>query len=320
MPIYTIEDNKTSDKSKIPYLFETPIPKYFREHGWFDNEHTFKFVTWAFSRCHIRPHVELIYGKEINLAPYEFLASRLSSPQECFLSENIFRNQLISMQKANLLKKTTNCLTNKYTCYIWLTDSFCKMNNQQNNQQGRKKITNRQPTPLYKSESEENIAIIAKKEASKKKEKIASSPFSPKSPLFQKEKKNEDIEVIQAFYEAKGLEFTSKDLELWLKKYGSDYLTGTIQLLLKRQTKPSNWTKTVQAALSGSWLTEEQNSIENREFAIKFKAENNWSELHITKKYCTDAQTSRDFQFKQDPQEFRNYFKKCFFQHQENVS
>lgn len=133
--------------SEIPYYFETPVPKYFRETGWFESEHMFKFITWSFAKCQNVPHKEIYYGREILLAPFEFIAGRLSSPKECFLSENIFRNQINQLLSAGLLVKSTNSLTNKYTCYIWVTDRFSKNINQQNNQQ----ITNRPPTDNHKS-------------------------------------------------------------------------------------------------------------------------------------------------------------------------
>lgn len=140
--------------SEIPYYFETPVPKYFRETGWFESEHMFKFITWSFAKCQNVPHKEIYYGREILLAPFEFIAGRLSSPKECFLSENIFRNQINQLLSAGLLVKSTNSLTNKYTCYIWVTDRFSKNNNQQNNQQ----ITNRPPTDNHKSRRKKNIS------------------------------------------------------------------------------------------------------------------------------------------------------------------
>lgn len=137
-----------SSVSKIPYFFETPVPKYFRETGWFKNEHTWKYVTWAFSKCQTQSHIEVIEGKEIILAPYEFISGRLTSPKECYLTENIFRNQQKMLVNAGFLKKTTNSKTNHYSCYIWVTDRFLKTDNQRNNQP----ITNHAPTINHKSE------------------------------------------------------------------------------------------------------------------------------------------------------------------------
>jgi len=155
--------------SKIPYLFETPVPKYFRENGWFKNENTWKYIIWAFSKCQTTPHKELIQGKEILLDAYEFISGRLSSSKECYLTENILRNQQKMLLNAGLLKKTTNSLTNHYTSYIWVTDRFTKNNNQQNNQPR----TNHAPTVNHKSEDKK---IIIKED------------HHPLTPSFEKKK------------------------------------------------------------------------------------------------------------------------------------
>ena len=120
--------------SEIPYYFETPVPKYFRENGWFDNENTFKFVTWAFSRCSTRSHKVVMQGKEIILAPFEFIAGRVSSSKECFLTEKQFRGQLFSLLDAGILKKTANSKANQYSCYIWVTTAFDKIQGQREGQ------------------------------------------------------------------------------------------------------------------------------------------------------------------------------------------
>src|SRR6185437_7455034 len=131
--------------SKIPYMF-TPIPTYFKEKGWFDNYKTLIFVSWAFSKCSCEPRKIFHDFKEITLEPFEFIAGRLSSSKECRLSENEFRHQLISMEKAGLLKKTPNSITNRFTCYKWVIEVFSENSNQLNNQP----TTNRPPTDHHK--------------------------------------------------------------------------------------------------------------------------------------------------------------------------
>lgn len=134
--------------SEIPYYFETPIPKYFRENGWFKNENSYKFITWAFSKCQSVAHKVVINSKEIMLAPFEFIAGRLTSPKECFLTEDAYRHQLKVMLDAGFLKKTPNSAPNKYTCYIWVTARFSKSNPQLNPQLA----PNWPPTGPHKSE------------------------------------------------------------------------------------------------------------------------------------------------------------------------
>lgn len=206
--------------SKIPYFFETPVPKYFRENGWFDNENTWKYVTWAFSKCQTQSHKTVIEGKEITLAPYEFISGRLSSPKECFLTENTFRNQQKVLLKAGFLKKTPNSKTNHYTCYIWVTERFNKNDNQQNNQPR----TNHAPTINHKSEEK----------------KIRYTESHPSIPSFEKEgrdgsiddsfsKKEEKIHILLSCY------LTKEELEECIK------IRGSIEKVHDVITQVANW-------------------------------------------------------------------------------
>ena len=120
--------------SEIPYYFETPVPKYFRDNGWFDKPNTLLFVTWAFSKCSTKPYTIVICGKEVKIEPFQFLAGRLTNPQDCFLTEKQFRGQLNLLIIAGLLKKAANSRANKYTIYTWVTERFCKTEGQQKGQ------------------------------------------------------------------------------------------------------------------------------------------------------------------------------------------
>jgi hypothetical protein len=133
LPNFSNEIGKSM--SKIPYLFETPIPKYFREMGWFDNENTLKFVTWAFSKCSTESHKIIMDGKEIILEPFEFVCGRRKNSNDCFLSQKEFRGQLFSMVEAGLLKKGANSRANRFSTYIWVTDRFSKQEGQLKGQQ-----------------------------------------------------------------------------------------------------------------------------------------------------------------------------------------
>ena len=127
--------------STIDFNF-IPIPKYFQKNGWFKSENTLRFIIWAFSRCQSIPHREVIGTTPILLQPFEFVAGRLTSPVECFMTESAFRNQLRAMIKAGFLKKTTNSATNQFTCYIWVTESFSDLNDQRNDQRASNVTTN----------------------------------------------------------------------------------------------------------------------------------------------------------------------------------
>lgn len=203
--------------SKIPYNFETPIPRYFRQNGWFENEHMFKFISWAFTRCQTISHKEVKYGREILLQPYEFIAGRLSSPKECFLSENIFRQQINQLVGGGMLVKTTNSLTNKYTCYIWMTERFSEFDNQQNNQQ----ITNRSPTDHH-----EDRSISSFHEDIQKQEDA-----QPATPLH---KKSDLLTFNFEIWQFEGI--TPEDRKAWMTMY--PHLVLDLEI-----TKATEWIK-----------------------------------------------------------------------------
>lgn len=140
--------------SKIPYFFETPVPRYFRETGWLDpnNKMFFKnlaFLTWSFSRCSKESQVVILESKQIILEPFEFVCGREKNSIECGLTPDMFRTQLKTYQNAGLLKKTPNSLPNHYSCYIWLTERFLKPDTQPNAQPG----PNQPPTSPHKQET-----------------------------------------------------------------------------------------------------------------------------------------------------------------------
>ena len=132
--------------AKIPYFFETPVPKYFRESGWFENENAFKFIIWAFSKCSPESRNVVMQGKEITLEPFEFIAGRLSSPKECFMTEKQFRGIADRMQAEGILKKTANSRANKYSCYVWVVERFTNEVKEQKGQQKGQQRANRGPT------------------------------------------------------------------------------------------------------------------------------------------------------------------------------
>lgn len=126
--------------SKIPYHFNTPIPRYFWDIGYLNllDEKNFtkriKFLLWAFSRCSWEARKVFYDNREIILEPFEFICGRLKASQEIGLSEKEIRGQLKCLSKFKIIKKGANSRANRYTCYIWLTWHFDKIEGQQKGQ------------------------------------------------------------------------------------------------------------------------------------------------------------------------------------------
>src|SRR5690348_211952 len=139
--------------SEIPYLFDLPPPKYFRDNGWFTNPNMVVFIHWAFARCSLEKRTVYHIQKAIELEPFEFIFGRRICSDETGLTENEVRScihQLNDTPLGEILKKTTNKSTNKYTVYKWVKSHFSKNNNQQNHQQ----TTSRPPADHHNQEEE----------------------------------------------------------------------------------------------------------------------------------------------------------------------
>ena len=162
--------------SEIPYYFKMPVPLYFYDGGWFKSQNTFKFVTWAFSKCQNIIHKEIHDGKEIILDPYEFIAGRNSSAESCFLTPDEFRTQLITQLKAGNLKKSPNSVPNRFTCYKWVTERFSKSSPQLKPQQ----VPNSSPTNPHKRRTKKEDDIDIEDDRLERQE----SPFIKKTYSF----------------------------------------------------------------------------------------------------------------------------------------
>lgn len=181
-----------SDTWKIPYLFETPVPKYFSENGWLPKDkpliyhRNHLFLSWSFSKCSKKPRRQFFDCKELDLVPFEFICGRERSSKECGLKEGVFRNQLKIYENAGLLEKTTNSVTNRFTCYRWVTERF----NENHNQLDAQPATNRQPTDQpqtrnrYTDIKEQQQEILSDVVDSEKEDRHKDHPNGKVTPIY----------------------------------------------------------------------------------------------------------------------------------------
>ncbi len=141
----------SDEYKKIPYYFDTPIPRYFREHGFLKNPKMCAFLMWAFARCNYEKRTIYHVHSIVELDPFEFVFGRKACSEETGLTEMEVRgilHQLDGTKYLKILEKITSKTTNKFTVYRWSTDVFSINDNQQNNQQ----TTSRQPADNHKLE------------------------------------------------------------------------------------------------------------------------------------------------------------------------
>lgn len=116
--------------SKLPYTFDLPPPDYFRKHGWFQSDNTFKFVTWGFARCSTETREIMFDGKKIILKPFQFIFGRLKCSTETNMSEREVRTQQKHMEDSGFIKKSTNKTPSRFTIYEWVLSSFSESKDQ----------------------------------------------------------------------------------------------------------------------------------------------------------------------------------------------
>ncbi len=140
--------------SEIPYYFNTPIPRYFRDNGWLQKPNSCAFITWCFERCSSEEREIQHDGQRIKLKPYQFIFGRRVCSEETGLTEDQVRTQLKIFLNANFIKNAPNKTPNRFTIYEWSTEVFFKSNPQQNT----RLTPNRPPTDPHNL-SNKNIRI-----------------------------------------------------------------------------------------------------------------------------------------------------------------
>jgi hypothetical protein len=263
----------------IPFNF-TAIPKFFLKNGCLepkkDGAHfkTLFLLHVLFSRCQSKPHSKYHNQRLIHFQPWEFLCGRQEVAEKTGLTENEVRNQLKRWENQGLLKKSTNGVTNQYTCYTWSTEVFCENSNQRGNQQ----VTNAQPTGNHKVEEVEKVESLEclEKGASfafvPEPAKIASLPTPCLPPLSKEseEKESEEKEIELAFFQQRcegvGWVFPEESLKLWQRTHDIHYLIQTLELVSSRKKKPHCFTKTFAAALRDDYVGEKVRKVENKQW------------------------------------------------------
>lgn len=117
---------------KSIYFDFVPIPKYFFEKGWFKDHNCLIYVNWAFSRCTATSKNVFFLHKEIKLEPFEYISGLHECSKETGLSVRQIRTQQDHLMFSQILEKSTNKSTNKYTVYRWVTAKFSEYGDKQN--------------------------------------------------------------------------------------------------------------------------------------------------------------------------------------------
>jgi|GEM_PF-3542716 hypothetical protein len=208
-------------------------------------------------------------------------------------------------------QKSTIKITITGTLVNLKDSSVFDINPELDNQHVNQLATNEQPTSNHKQERQERQEVICIKETSKEKSQNFARCLSAASLPFSEEKQEEQ-EVLEAYFEMKNIIISSLTIKKWLSNYSSDKITHTINFMLEKKELPNNPPGWIERALKGNWAQQAEFAKINKEFALKFKNENNVSALYIYKTYCKDNNTGIDYDYKMVPDIFQRHLEEKF--------
>lgn len=302
--------------SKIPYRF-FPIPEEFFCDQFLEDPQMLKLIRYIFKRIQTVPHIEKIKSNgwhEVHLEPFEFLFGREMCAKETGLTEKQIRSRMDILRASSFVSSSATSFSEKksssFTVYRLVTESFNKINGQQiSEKKGQQK--GQQLGQLQDIDIREQEVVICLKETSKEKSNSDCSVVVS-LPLSHNEK--EEQEQIDAFYiylSSLEIQTDKPTIKRWLR-FGPEKLRKTISFMQKSKKSipnPGGW---IQKALSENWAEKEEFRSQNREFVMKFKADNKISRLKINKFYCVDLDTGNDYQYNLYPEEFMKILKEKF--------
>lgn len=176
---------------KIPFIFLSPIPKFFKDKGLLKNPKNAAFLLWCFERCSYEPREVIHDNQKITLQPYQFIFGRVTCSEETGLTEDEVRTQQKRYENLFYLKKAPNKTPSRFTIYEWSTECFSNINPQVITQATPKSP----PSPPPQTRTREPIEL---KELTEQKAVAVVGSFSCLNGLVLSD---EDIEKLQIFPE-----------------------------------------------------------------------------------------------------------------------
>lgn len=247
-PNFYNRKGESMSKNKIPYYFETPVPKYFRIRGFFKDPKNCAFVTWAFERCSNTKKIIQYDNQLIELSAYQFIFGRKVCSQETGLTEDEVRTQQKRWEKLCFLKKSPNKTPKRFTVYEWSMSHFFKEDPQQNPQQTpNKPPTNPHNIDLDNLESKDHL-------------------------LNDGIEKDEDDDLFK-FFEDKIEKSELQKAKVSLKEKFKDQpqrIKDAIAKISEPNFKPKDsWSKALYAACNGSWKPTEISETQKKDLRRK---------------------------------------------------
>jgi hypothetical protein len=291
-------------ENSLPYCY-LAIPHEMLTEDFLNDPIMIRFVVWMMKRIRSKPIQIPIKNqhKQLLLEPFEFMFGRYSCPKDANISVRNARTRLAQLIGLGYVEKVTSKSTSHYSIYRLLTKAF-----RQNpgHLDGHEKI------------HQGDQLLGHKRETKIKEDKDIKGTFNDTGKAdrtFLSEKQQEDLIVLQAYFESNDLRIYESSLTRWICKYDISRITSNIALLVARKKLIKKHEAWMETALRDNYSQKNMYIECNREFIKKFKEANEWKDMRINKAYCTHTQSGKDYQFNLPPENFSRMIVECFEQY-----
>lgn len=288
----------------IPYCY-LAIPHELLTEDFLNDPIMIKFIVWVMNR--IRPYPTKVPLKDCKmvlfLEPWEFMFGRNKCAENARITPKNARTRLSQLIGLGYIEEVSSKRANKYTVYKLVVTAFRQNAGQQkiqdNGQQREQPHGHNRKTEM---EEEQNV-----------KGTINDTKQSDCSPLSNEDE--ETLIVLITYCESRSLRIYEKTMRRWIGQYGTEYITAHLGILLE-QKKIENHEAWMEVALRENYVQKHNNTKVNREFIKKFCEERKWDSLRITKAYCTNEPSGKDYKFDLPSESFKKMIIDCYKQYE----
>ncbi len=283
--------------------------------AWLREHHTplFLLLSLAIERAHWHlqdNELGLMQGdsilgtpKKAGITPKQYTLA-IKKGEEFGIWEVVYnkKNDDLNKGQKRTIKGTINCIV------VNLKNTMCWDLNFQikDNQKDEQRTTKGQYT---KKEQENKESFICIKETNK--EKIVHNSVV-NSSLFQNEKVSEEhIESIQSYFDSHAIIVDKPTIYRWLKNHPLEKILDNISYTFSKNNV-KNFGAYLETALRDNFAQNEKNRQTNRDFALNFINTKKVTSLKMTKNYLSDENDGQDYQFKLDPELFKDMLERKY--------
>lgn len=290
---------------KIPFFFR-PIPDEFLTHEFLDDPSMMCLIVWMIKRISLHPQKIPLKnsGKHLILEPFEFMYGREKCAQDAGISLKNARTRLGQLIGLGYVQEVASKRASTYSVYRLVIEAFRQHEGQHIGQQSGQ----------LQGQQSGHKRETKKKETKNIKETFNVATNNTVRPSLS-DKQKEELSVLLAYCQDKNLQIFEVSLARWSHNYAIDHIVAHIGLLIQKRDKIRKHEAWLERALKENYLEKDLIIGKNREFAQNFQKNKRWSDLKITKVYCTHLPSGKDYQFNLPVENFQKMLTDCYDQY-----